>query len=181
MRRMMVLGGMLAVLAGGCSAGHGPSLVHGPVIFDVTYHNEAWGYTLRGWYIDDAGDIYRFDHSDAAWTADADTISDTALFEKLSRNRERVGRVPADELAAMTALLPAAAAGALTPVEARCADGGTTTDQAWVRIPGRRDYARVLLHQRGDEWRANLSPAAATLYAWLSAATNDTLPGCGER
>ena len=181
MRRAGLLIGVLLAGIVACDSGHRPPLVRGPAIFDVTYSNQAWGYVLRGWFIDERGDIYRFDHSDAPWTADADTLSEAALLEKFSHGRRLAGHVPADELADMIALLPEAAAGTLTPVELRCADGGTTTDQAWVRLASGHAYARVLIHQRGDLWRANLSPAAATIYEWLSKATSDTLPGCGER
>lgn len=145
----------------------------GPGLFDVTWHNEAWGYRLSGWCVDGQGCLFRFDRGDERWGGDADTIPEADLREKFAHGRQFVGRVPSCELAAMTALVPAAAAGGVSPPLATgCADFGTISYQAYVYLPRRRAYARVVLHQRGDVARLNDAPAAAALRAWLAALTD---------
>lgn len=145
----------------------------GPGCFDVTWHNEALGYQLSGWCVDDQGRLFRFDHGDERWSGDADTIPEAALREKYAHGRQLVGQVTPVELAAMTALIPVAAAGQVSPpISTGCADFGTICYQAYTYLPQRRAYVRVLLHQRGDVARLNDAPASAALHAWLIALTN---------
>jgi hypothetical protein len=148
--------------------------------FDVTYTNQAWGYRLSGWFIDDEGAIFRFDHSDQEMAvADIDTIGAFDLLEKYSRGQRLIGYVNPRELAQMRALVDAAAAGYLTPLTPTgCADAGTLTYQAWRLLSDRPTYARVLLHEKGDLGRRNSTAAAETLRAWLDRETGADFPDC---
>ncbi len=69
----------------------------GKPLFDVTWHNEAWGYQLSGWWVDDAGRLFRFDHGDARWASDADTLPEADLREKFARGRELVALTGTDD------------------------------------------------------------------------------------
>jgi hypothetical protein len=152
----------------------------GARFFDVTWHNEAWGhYELSGWCVDGQGRLFRFDRGGSRWSGDADTIPAAEMLEKYARGRELVGQVTSAELAAMTALLPAAAAGPVSPqISTGCADFGTISYQVYTYLPQWHAYARVLLHQRGDVARRNAAPAAAAIHAWLVVLTGTDDAAC---
>ncbi len=172
-----------AVVVGACGCGSsgfsdpaGPKPPQGtPLFFDVTYQNQAWGYQLYGWFLTEQGDIWRFNHSDRRMDVGGDVISAAILMEKYSHGRQFVRRVDADSVQAMIALVPAAAAGAITgPAPTGCRDAGAQTYQVWRLLPGGQSYGRVLVHMRGDYGARNAAPAAATLRQWL-----DRLTGLG--
>jgi hypothetical protein len=135
-------------------------------LFEVQYLNHAWGYQLSGFYIDDRGRVYRYDHSDAVWQpARWDVFTPAELAQKFSRNRTGDGQVDAVTLRAMHALIDPASRGPLSDPVARCADAGTHTYLAYQFEAG--VYRPVLLYQAGDLAQLNRSESARVLFAWL--------------
>lgn len=161
------------VLAFGCGANpKSPPGVHfGQVVFDCYYVNFAWGYTLRGSYVDRDGRILMYDRKGEPWLPESvergdRTITAQDLLDKF-RNTSLVGRVEADVLRAKLALVEPASRGKLTR-EQRMNDAGGYGCSAYLHDPTQDSYQEIILASDGDWAIHNSTPEARALHQWLT-------------
>lgn len=137
-------------------------------LFEISYTNYAWGYQLRGLYIDRQGQVYSYDHSHAVWQpSDPQAYTEEELLQKFESRKELTGTVEEDTLAGMFRLIESASQGRLSEPVQKCADAGTTAYLAYRFDKDSGKYISVLLYQTGDWAQKNLSDSAKTLYEWL--------------
>jgi hypothetical protein len=138
-------------------------------LFDITRVNYAWGYHLSGYYIDTAGGIYSYDHSDEQWVPSTEPIPAAELFEKYSHKRELVGLVSLDSMAAVFKLVSVVSESELAErVDMGCRDFGSIVHYAYLYDPDDDTYAPILLYQRGDWGQRNKAEEARSLYDWIN-------------
>jgi hypothetical protein len=167
-RLRLLLAAVPALLASACANDLLPRPEPGAYVFEVQYTNYAWAPTWQGVSVDAGGDVWWFDASDARNAQpEGDRISSRALQAKYAHHRRLVAHVDPVDLAAREALVAAAAHGPLQAPRGGCADAGILTYRAFRYDAATDTYAPVLLHQQGDEARANSAPQAAQLTAWL--------------
>ena len=139
------------------------------VFFDVWFANYAWGYQMHGFYIDNDGLVYTYDHSFAPWEApDPEAITEDQLLEKIGHNAVITGFIQLAVLEEKIALIPAAAEGPYTERAARCFDFGSIEFLAYQFNADEGVYYPVLLKLQGDWAQDNLSEEAVELYEWLT-------------
>lgn len=145
-------------------------LIGQKVFFEVSYLNYAWGYQLRGFYIDYQGNVYKYNHSDERWeTARSDTITEAELLEKYSHEKELIAKIPCDTLLQKCNMIQAASEGELSEKIHRCYDAGALSYLAYTYHAKNKEYTPVLLYLAGDVAQKNLSEAAQLLFDWLKA------------
>lgn len=147
------------------------------ILFEVSYVNFAWGYTLGGFYVDRDGDIYEFHrgYDDERWQRDdPDRLTAQDLHRKYAIGRELVGTIDSATLDWMTNLIPGAQEGELTERISVCRDFGGRSWVAYMLNESTGDYERVLLYAAGDWARRNRSGDAEALFEWLRSVAGDT-------
>ncbi len=159
------------------------AISEGKFLFDRTYINFAWGYTLRGAYIDNYGDMYTYEYPESAspWTpVDFDFPTEAELMAKFGSSPTLIGRVDRDQLRRMHSLIPAAEQGTLSDPVHVCADAGGTSYVAYVYLPETQTYKAVLLYLAGVYAQKNTSREADRLYHSMREAFGTTGPeACG--
>lgn len=118
----------------------------GQAVFRVTYENFAWGHTKESCEIRSTGEILR-----AEFSVPPDRIL----------GYERIGTLPAGEIAEMINMLESAAGHGLTEPVYEMSDFGSIT---WI---GLLDQDPVILQITGDSRSENPSPAGLVLTALL--------------
>jgi hypothetical protein len=190
-------------IAGGCNSGTitswgGSAIVEtsgqsqdnaaddlGPLVFDWSYTNWAWGYVHRGCYIAADGDVYSYAYPRGAvpphQAADASgSLTQSDLLEEFDSGRKLMGHLSQTQLDEMRGFGALAHRAASAKIEGRQAanDAGSATLQVFVRYqrmtvmkPSRPEpilYRPVLLEEHGDWERKNVSEAAKTMSAWYA-------------
>lgn len=150
-------------------------------LFDVTHVNYAWGYTLRGFYIDSTGVVYSYDHSDQQWQPESgDGYTEAELEEKYSHNRFEIGRVYRNILGDRFDMVDRAEEGPLSPRVNVCYDFGGVSFVAYKYDANAGLYRPVTLYEAGDWARKNFAPEAEYLLQWLWEVNPDYAdPPCG--
>lgn len=167
-RLRLLLAIVPALLGSACANDLLPRPQPGAYVFEVQYTNYAWGPTWQGVSVDANGDVWSFDASDVRNPQpESDPITGVALQAKYAHHRRLVAHVGAQELALREAMIAAAAHGPLNAPVGGCADAGILKYRAFQYEAATDTYTPVLLHQQGDEARANSAPEAAQLTAWL--------------
>jgi hypothetical protein len=136
-------------------------------VFEVEHVNFAWGARRMGIHVDADGTVWSYRDTPRPEDDRGEHIPAAVLAAKYAAERTRVAEPGAAEVARRAASIPAAAEGPLGEPANGCADFGTRTYRAFRYDPATDTYRAVLLHQAGDVARANRSPAAAELTAWL--------------
>jgi len=137
-------------------------------LFDVYHVNHAWGYTLRGHYIDSAGNVFAYDHSHEAWyPEDPSNLTAEELAEKFSEVTEQVATVEDRRLRRMERLIAIAARQGLSDPESGPCDAGIVYYIGYRYNQTSERYHPVILSQFGDWIRYNESEAAVQLRDWL--------------
>jgi hypothetical protein len=137
-------------------------------LFEVTYVNHAWGFQLRGIYIDKPGQVYKYDHSHEVWRpSNPNFYTEEELLRKFESNKEFVKAVDSQTLLKMYNLIRTAKQGTFSEPVQRCNDAGTTAYIAYLFDSKANTYKPLLLYQVGDWARKNLSESAKVLYEWL--------------
>jgi hypothetical protein len=146
-----------------------PEMTIGPeYLFDVYYVNFAWGYQMRGTYIDNCGNVVSYDHSFARWLPeDSRSLTPEELNDKFSSPVDTVGAVDMAVLWEMFNKIEAASMGESSERECPGRDGGATTYICYRYDEDTERFNRVLLSTYGDCIQTNLSTEAVELYNWL--------------
>jgi hypothetical protein len=164
----MVVSGTSACAANQESTGLAHSDSEQQFLFDVFYVNYAWGYTLKGFYIDKSGGVYVYDHSNKPWSpADKNhkVLTQEDLLAKY-RNAKQVTSVNQDELRKHAAMINVVANGAIERSQ-KGFDMGSQTYLAYNYDVQTNTYKPILLAGEGDWLEKNTEPDAQLLVNWL--------------
>jgi hypothetical protein len=143
------------------------SPVPGKFVFEYCQSNAAWGYTLKGMFIDTEGAIWQYDHSAEKWLPSrADGLLYEFELKEKYRNATRSGAVDRAVLSAMIALIGPASRSELKRRHAGN-DMGSRSYKAYLYDPAGDTYKEVMLSSQGDWTIENASDAARTLTQWL--------------
>jgi hypothetical protein len=138
-------------------------------LFEIMYENGAWGYWLRGSYIDQEGNVYSYERQTERWNpADRNALTRDELLDKFNSSRKLIGQVEPEVLAEMAGLIRPAAKGIVEPNPSYCNDFGYIWYMAYQYDPDRELYLPVVLLLAGDAQAKNLSDDAQVLFDWLS-------------
>jgi hypothetical protein len=140
-------------------------------LFDVYYVNGAWGYVLKGTYVDNQGNVVSYDHSFERWAPeDYRRMSFTLgeLKEKYIAASDTIAHVDKKTLLDMYSLIGGAARGEISKGERTGFDIGTFAHVCYVYNQDTGRYGEVLLSQTGDYTRRNVSDEAIELVSWLN-------------
>jgi hypothetical protein len=136
-------------------------------LFEVGYANFAWGFTMKGVFVDRRGNVYEYDHSFEPWKPErSDGFTAEELRDKF-QVRERVDHIELSVLREMASLIDPAQEGKLSERVNRCYDAGGVQYLAYEYDPVRDLYTPILLYEAGDWASQNLSEAARELREWL--------------
>lgn len=138
--------------------------------FQYEYVNYAWGFNHSGFTITPSGEVFAFDKS-AAWVfADNNKLS----FANLKKNIEASSKVDMiitkSDLDYYQQLAFVAFSGKISEPVQRGADMGEIICKIIVpdTVDPLGDYREVILTEKGDFDRYNLSPESATIAEWLT-------------
>lgn len=139
----------------------------GKFVFEYCHSNAAWGHRLNGIFIDNEGDVWKYDHSAERWQP---SRSDGIFYEfdlkEKYRDAKKTGVVDKAVLSAMTSLIDSASQGELNQRPAGN-DMGALSYIAYLYDPGADTYKEVILSSKGDQIVDNTASAAKTLTQWL--------------
>lgn len=168
-----------AVLVLGCGTATAPGEV-GRVLLEIDYQNYAFKATNFGFYIDNNGDVYRWDRNGVPWELqDSTTIYPGDLSDKYLPIRTVISTVPKSDLTNISAQIAAAADGPFSTPKHQCADAGTLTYRAFKPETNPERLTVILLRQEGDIAQQNTSAAAQSLIAYIrSLKLLDEISGC---
>jgi hypothetical protein len=141
----------------------------GRVVFESSSVNFAWGFQLRGRYIDEDGAIWEFARDDTTPWMPRTTIDGRLLASSLDlklQDANYVGKVDAAELARMAALIEPASNAELVQ-ENIGADMGADSLVGYLYDAESDTYTSVTLRSRGDWNIDNPSHEAGVLIEWL--------------
>jgi len=160
----------------GCSGITAPESSTPRPLLEVEQYNYAWIKYYAGFYVNEAGDVVKYDRKGAMWSKqDDETGSVNELLEKYDNAAVQGAR--ADDVNAVSAKVGVVDPKAVIPGAGRCADAGTTTFWGY-KWDGER-YTRVLLYRAGDVQQKNTTQAAQDLVAYLKSLNLVTIPtGC---
>ncbi|HWR72532.1 MAG TPA: hypothetical protein VN604_05150, partial [Nitrospirota bacterium] len=134
---------------------------------EYCYSNAAWEYRLNGFFIDNEGDVWKYDHSADRWQP---SRSDGLFYEfdlkEKYRDAKKTGTVDKKVLSAMISLIESASQGELKQRPAGN-DMGALSYIAYLYDPGADTYKEVVLSSKGDQIVDNTASAAKTLTQWL--------------
>jgi len=139
----------------------------GKVVFEYCYSNAAWEYKLNGFFIDNEGGVWKYDHGADQWQPSrSDGFFYEFDLEEKYRDAAKTGTVDKKILSAMTSLIDSASQGELKqrPVGN---DIGAMSYIAYLYDPDADTYKQVILSSKGDWIVDNTASAAKTLTQWL--------------
>jgi hypothetical protein len=133
-----------------------------------SYNNSGSVKTNDGFFIDNDGAVWSYDHGDYQWspTGNEGLFYENDLYDKY-RNLKQIGSVDKSVLSAMASLIEPASGGE-TAIRGRQVDGmDSMSYSAYLYDPGQDTYKEILLFVRGSGAEQNTSSAARTLVPWL--------------
>ncbi len=178
--RALRLLSLLALTAIACSDSKSPEIVPPKItieqlyLFDVYFVNAAWGYMLKGTYVDNQGNVVSYDHSFALWIPENRyVLTIEELNEKYTAPSDTIAHVDEETLHDMFNLIEEASHGELSKPETTGFDMGQLLHVCYRYDNGSGRYTEVLLSTKGDITQRNLSDAAIELRDWLNAVLAD--------
>jgi hypothetical protein len=169
---------LLALTAVACSDSQSPEVLPPEVeieqkyLFDVYYVNGAWGYVLRGTYVDNQGNVVSYDHSFERWIPEGHrwtSFTLEELDEKYIAPIDTIAHVDAKTLLDMFSLIEEVDLGDLSEGRTTGFDMGTFAHVCYRYNDSTGRYGEILLSEAGDYTRRNQSDAAIELVEWLNA------------
>lgn len=165
-RWMLLL--MVAGLNSCSSAPESEEDLVGRYVFEVYEENYSWGHTLKGFYIDHAGNVLVYDHSGDRWVptpSRTGRVTDVDLAEKFESGK-KILNLGSGTVLEKAKLIDSAARGAIQKY-AQARDRGRFAYVGYMYDPDRRDYRTITLGADGDWLETNPTPAAQELLTWL--------------
>ncbi|MCP4725419.1 MAG: hypothetical protein GY863_10305 [bacterium] len=142
-------------------------------LFEFEFKNSAWGWMHYGFFIDNEGNVYKFESPldtkiDDLWLSNSDGYyTEEELLEKFEMLKEFVMQIDMDELEVRKERIGYASDGKLTDPENRMADYGIGTYRCYIYDSDVEKYREVVLLVDGDYFVENKSPDAKYLYNWM--------------
>ena len=178
--RLLLLSALLAIA---CSDSKSPEISPPEVeieqlyLFDVYLVNSAWGYVLKGTYVDNQGNVVSYDHSFERWPPESyrprNGFTLEELKEKYIAPSDTIAKVDKETLLDMLSLIEEASLGEISKGERTGFDMGTFAHVCYRYDQSTGRYTEVLLSETGDYTRTNLSDAAVQLVNWLDAVLSE--------
>ena len=141
-------------------------------LFEVEYTN-TWGYVLTGFYVDNEGNVFSYDHSDEEWQPNHTTFyTEKELQEKYSHSKQLVKTIDPKILSEQYGLVKEASRGPWSEPFSRCFDVGRLTYLAYSYEAQTGKYEPVILQRAGSMAQKNLSGSASSLFEWLNTIDN---------
>lgn len=175
--RLLLLPALTAIA---CSDSHSPEIappeaeIEQPYLYDVYLVNSAWGYLLRGTYVDNQGNVVSYDHSFERWTPKKrHSFTLRELKDKYIAPTDTLAHVDQETLLDMFSLIEEASLGELSEGTTTGFDMGTYAHVCYRYDQSTNRYIEVLLSEAGDYTRTNLSDAAVELVDWLNTVLAD--------
>jgi hypothetical protein len=148
-------------------------MLAGEYVFDCSYVNFAWGYILRGFYIDKNGNIFKYKREKDPWgrrvisKGQFVVIRKTVLEDKY-RNVQHVGKLDLELLKKKIKLIIPASKGKLLRKH-RAYDAGSKGCEAFLYDTNGKNILAVNLGTIGiADWEEkNISKEAESLLKWL--------------
>lgn len=145
----------------------------GKYVFDYYYINWAWGYVLKGFYIDKDGNIFHYERKKDPWKPKIinegrfSTLKKDELEDKY-QNTQQIGKLDLELLKEKIKLIIPASKGEIIR-EHRAYDAGGKTGNALLYDSNREKYLIVNLGTIGiaDFEKKNTSKEAESLLKWL--------------
>jgi hypothetical protein len=143
----------------------------GEIVFDCYHVNFAWGYILKGFYIDRDGRIYNYDRKGDPWLPNSvrkgsHSYPGPDLMSKF-RNRKSAGEIDPSLLKEKVALIEPASGGKIYR-EPMLHDAGWFGCVAYLFDERNDIYTAVTLGAWGDFTERNSSQEAQSLLSWLT-------------
>lgn len=153
---------------GGGDGGNGST---GPLsqeyLFEIEYVNYAWGSTWVGIVIDRDGIVRAYNRNGEGWGPASDvSFSAGELADKYASEARVVGSLDVDEVQRQFDRV-ASVDDSFTEPNWGCFDAGRFTYTVFHFDETTERYAPVVLREEGDRARANTSPGAEAVAAWL--------------
>jgi len=169
MRKLFVLLVLIALFLGSCKKNQ-PDLVQNGCYFQYEYVNYAWVYQHSGFTITPEGEVYTFDKSTPWVFADNDKLTLEAFKKNIESSIKMDTLINATDIERYQQLANSAITGKISDPVYMGADGGAAIYKLIVPISSvsQIGYKEVILSERGDAERNNLSPEAAVITAWMS-------------
>jgi hypothetical protein len=138
--------------------------------FQYEYVNYAWGFNHSGFTITPSGEVFSFNKSTAWVFADNNKLSSANLKKNIEASLKLDTLIKKSDLDYYQQLAFDAFSGKLSEPVQRGADMGEIICKIIVpdTVDPLGDYSEVMLTEKGDFDRNNLSPEAATIAEWLT-------------
>jgi len=170
---------LLALSAITCSDSKSPEITPPKVeieqlyLFDVYHENSAWGYVLRGTYVDNQGNVVSYDHSFERWAPERYRPPSSFTLEELNEKYiapiDTIAHIDAETLLEMFSLIEEVNLGDLSEGQQMGFDVGRFAHVCYGYNQSTGRYGEILLSEGGNYSRRNLSEAAIELVNWLNA------------
>ncbi len=139
-------------------------------LFEIENINHAWGYSHNGFYIDDAGSIYKykFNFNDEKYKNDDSSFySKENLVKKYDHNKEPCGSVDLNVLKEKARLIPSVLHEGYSKKSYKGADQGQRSYIAYSWNENEKKYQKVVLKSSGDVNFRNKAAAVKSIVVWL--------------
>ncbi len=155
-----------------------PGELNSFALFQYEFRNEAWGHQHEGWFIDNEGNVGRYELP-ADWN-EPDSLG-FLTEEKLASNMlfadEIIGDISDTEINTYTLLMNQVDPFDLSDVDVLGADGGSSFLYGYQWKPSLGRFHRVLLAEGTDFYQRNLDPEAVEITEWLIDLGKEIDPG----
>ncbi len=150
------------------------------ILFEVCYSNFAWAPTLKGFYVNNNGQVitYEYDYDQVTWPAPQwhEEYTEWELMYRYNHNPRLCQTIPDYQLNVMYQLVEPASEGPISDTVFRCFDFGEIYSVAYIFDADNGVYQPVLLELAGDFAQKNFSPEAEQLVEWLMICGYDEFP-----
>ncbi len=177
---MKIVGLTFILLCFGCiSCSHAESqtppaqqLIKQKFLCESSHTNFAWGFSHHGIYVDNQGNVYKFDYGTNAepWPlvpVPPDSVTEQALEERYSHGRKLIGKIDSKDLLEKYRLIAPASKGQYSKHVQQGADQGGNAEICYLYDEATGRYTDIELREQGDWSYENLSPEAKQLAEWL--------------
>jgi hypothetical protein len=152
-----------------------------PIAFSRGGANFAWGASVNFTYYDTSGATYSYTYDASTWNTvstllDANPITMDQIAQLQTLCIKDTGSPPRSGISRMRQVALQIDTGNHAEKFNCGADMGGTDYCAYVYDRTNNRCSKILLFERGDNWRINLSLAADTICQWLVGATYNKVP-----
>ncbi len=164
---------MTAMLIGACSTAKPEEPltladIATTVVLETYSTNLAWGYELKGMYIDGMGAVWAYEHRGTPWYPEKLRVGELSERDMLTKHQgaKQIGTVDRQQLLEMAQLIAGAARGPIVRGQSPT-EGRSQVEVAYQFDREKRVYSEVMLFGSGDQVGSNTSPQAVALRNYL--------------